>query len=154
MSTKVLDRPKAKMSLKPATPTSMTQVQKLLRWAMALRALGPQGTVKTLWRIEDVRGEAQRALRKDGSALSVAAADPVLQAAGLQGDTIGEAVDFFGLPAVGPTGSPCLHTPLCWCNEADETMSANLAVERIQAMAQKIAHPMPTDALGIGGTIS
>ena len=92
------------------TIAEMSRAERLRRWADLLREHG--GSVRPLFETEFVPVVQRRALREDGSAVTVAFADPVLRAAGLRGDTYGDARDFFGL------SHDEMHWILCHCNGA------------------------------------
>src|SRR6266404_8086926 len=85
--------------------------------------------LRTLYQIE-YAPPAERALgRADDSPLSVAFNHPELRAAGLSGDTIGDATAFFGI------NESELHNILCFCHYG-ETMSAEVAAARVRAAAR------------------
>ena len=74
----------------------LSRRERLERWAEALERDG----ARRLRAIPDIEygPKWERAARRiDNSPISVAFADPELRAAGLKGDTIGDAIEFFGL---------------------------------------------------------
>ncbi len=87
----------------------MTRAEKLLRWAQVLEQ-DPQRSLQTLRETEYRPDEERAAMRADGTAISVAFADPVLRAAGLEGDTYGDARGFFEL------SDRHLHRLVCFCH--------------------------------------
>ena len=112
----------------------MSRAERLRRWADLLREHG--GGVRPLFETEFVPAALRRALREDGSAVTVAFADPVLRAAGLRGDTYGDAQDFFGL------SHDEMHWILCHCNGAAAESPAVIS-RRIEDVA---AHRFGTAA--------
>src|SRR3954466_569571 len=99
----------------PGTP-ELSRRERLERWA---ELLGREPEC----RLPPLHGTAYGTLREgggsrgDGSPLSVAYGDPVLRAAGLAGDTVGDAAEFFGL------SHEQLHELLCFCHHGG-TVSA------------------------------
>ena len=90
------------------TIPSLSRRDRLERWAEALARQPAQ-----LCAIPDVEYGPRRerdARRADHSPLTVAYEDPVLRAAGLRGDTIGDAAEFFGLSHAQ------LHHLVCYCH--------------------------------------
>jgi hypothetical protein len=90
-----LDQVRAHASVTRASP-AMTRRQRLRRWADRLEALGSR-PLEPLRQVELYAEPERRRLRRDGSAISIAFADPVLRDDGLRGDTLGDAQTFFGL---------------------------------------------------------
>ena len=82
--------------------------ERLERWAEVLER-EPRRCLPTLHRLEFVSRSERRDLRTEGSAISVAFADPLLRASGLAGDTYGDAREFFGL------SERQAHRLLCSC---------------------------------------
>ena len=108
-------------------PRPLSKRERLELWAEALEREGGR-RLKTLYQIE-YAPPAERALgRADDSPLSVAFNNPELRAAGLSGDTIGDATAFFGI------NESELHNILCFCHYG-ETMSAEVAAARVRAAA-------------------
>jgi len=113
----------------------MTKCERLERWAELLERQGSR-QLRTLYEIEYVPRARQAALRADDSPLSVAFADPRLRAAGLTGDTVGDAIAFFKVSEVE------LHAILCFCHHG-ETMSAHAATAHVRAAAVRAAWDRP-----------
>jgi hypothetical protein len=108
-------------------PRPLSKRERLELWAEALEREGGR-RLRTLYQIE-YAPPAERALgRADDSPLSVAFNNPELRAAGLSGDTIGDATAFFGI------NESELHNILCFCHYG-ETMSAEVAAARVRAAA-------------------
>ena len=116
----------------------LTKCERLERWAEALEREGRR-RLKTLFEIEYVPRAERAALRADDSPLSVAFRDPQLRAEGLAGDTVGDAVTFFGI------GEMQLHNILCFCHHG-ETMSAASAAVRVRAAAVRAERHPPLRA--------
>jgi hypothetical protein len=108
-----------------ATPRpAMTLNARLARWAEVLER-EPKRELKSLEEIEGRPKAERRAIRSDGSALTVAFEDPVLRAEGLASDRLGDASDFFGLS----DGSA--HYILCSCLQG-HTLKASEAAQRVR----------------------
>src|ERR1700720_2144298 len=108
-------------------PRPLSKRERLELWAEALEREGGR-RLRTLYQIE-YAPPAERALgRADDSPLSVAFNHPALRAAGLSGDTIGDATAFFDI------NESELHNILCFCHYG-ETMSAEGAASRVRAAA-------------------
>ena len=103
---------------------AMTLNRRLARWAEVLERK-PERELKSLGEIEGRPKAQRRAIRSDGSALTVAFEDPVLRAEGLASDRLGDASDFFGLS----DGSA--HDILCSCLHG-RTLQAGEAAERVR----------------------
>src|SRR6478672_7363780 len=82
-------------TIHPGVGPALTRAERLERWAEALERRG--GTVRALRGTEFLPWPERRAMREDGSALSVAFEDPVLRAAGLRGDRYVDGTAFFEL---------------------------------------------------------
>lgn len=82
--------------------------ERLERWAEALQR-DPHRRLKTLYETEHAPSPSRAAMRCDASPLSVAFADPVLRAEGLENDTYGAAKDFFNLTDAE------MHRVTCYC---------------------------------------
>ena len=93
----------------PSNPLPQTREERLEAWAILLERAGELAEIRKL---DTADRKARGALRKDGSAASVAFADPSLRAAGLSGDTIEAVAAFFGLRP-----NEC-HRVLCQCGAA------------------------------------
>src|SRR3546814_12714117 len=72
----------------------MSRRERLERWADLLDAAAPRRLL-SLHELEWLPLAKRAALRANGSALSVAFADPMLREAGLPSDRFGDAVSFF-----------------------------------------------------------
>jgi hypothetical protein len=78
--------------------------------------------------------QEREARRADGSPLSVAYADPVLRAASLRGDTIGDAAEFFGLSHAE------LHHLVCFCHYG-RTIAPSIAAAQVRALGRGVEMP-------------
>ena len=96
------------------TIPSLSRRDRLERWAEAL-ARHP-ARLSAIPEVEYGPRRERDARRADHSPLTVAYEDPLLRAAGLRGDTIGDAADFFGLSHAQ------LHHLVCYCHHGS-TMS-------------------------------
>jgi hypothetical protein len=123
----------------------LTKCERLERWAEVLERQGSR-RLKTLVEIEYLPRAERAALRANDSPLSVAFGDGRLRAAGLVGDTIGDAVAFFEVSEME------LHRILCFCHHGD-TMSADAAAARVRAAAVRAAWNRPAylSPMFIGG---
>ncbi|MBY5807037.1 hypothetical protein ACCS70_06080 [Rhizobium ruizarguesonis] len=105
----------------------MTRRERLERWAECLER-SPRPHLKTLHETE-YRPIADRlALRDDGTPISVAFADPMLRAAGMESDSYGEAIRFFDL------SDEELHGLVCFCHFGERVSAATVA-RRLRKMA-------------------
>lgn len=106
----------------------LSRRERLERWAELLER-DPRRRLKALMRVEFV-GERDRAgLRDDDTPISVAFADPVLRAAGLEGDTFGDAQKFFELSWADA------HELLCDCHYYGP-MDGSTVAGRVRAAAR------------------
>src|SRR3954467_678660 len=112
----------------PASP-GRSRRERLERWAELLER-EPERRLRALHGIEYGTPDERLAYRADGSPLAVAYADPVLRAAGLAGDTVGDAAEFFGL------SQEQLHLLLCFCHHG-EMLTASTAAARVRAIARQ-----------------
>ena len=112
----------------PASP-GLSRRERLERWAELLER-EPERRLRALHGIEYGTPDERVAYRADGSPLAVAYADPVLRAAGLEGDTVGDAAEFFGL------SHEQLHELLCFCHHGG-TVSASTAAAQVRTFAQR-----------------
>jgi hypothetical protein len=108
-------------------PRLLSKRERLELWAEALEREGAR-RLRTLYQIEYAPAAERAGGRADNSPLSVAFNHPELRAAGLSGDTIGDAIAFFGI------SESELHNILCYCHYG-ETMSAEVAASRVRAAA-------------------
>src|SRR3954453_7484766 len=115
----------------PDLPASrgLSRRERLERWAELLWP-EPGRRRAAVHGIEYGSSRERLACRADGSPLAVAYADPVLRAAGLAGDTVGDAAAFFGL------SHGQLHDLLCFCHHG-ETVSASTAASQVRAFARQ-----------------
>jgi len=79
-----------------ADPRPLSKSERLEHWAEALEPRGRSASQDTV-EIEHAPPVKRAALRADDSLLTVAFNDPGLRAEGLAGDTVGDAVAFFGI---------------------------------------------------------
>ena len=110
------------------TIPSLSRRGRLERWAEALARQRAQ-----LCAIQDVEYGPRRerdARRADHSPLTVAYEDPVLRAAGLRGDTIGDAAEFFGLSHAQ------LHHLVCYCHYG-LTMDPQATAAQVRGLTQR-----------------
>jgi hypothetical protein len=123
----------------------LAKCERLVRWAEVLERQGGR-RLKTLFEIEYLSRAERAALRADDSPLSVAFADARLRAAGLAGDTVGDAVAFFEVSEME------MHRILCFCHHG-ETMSADVAAARVRAAAVRAAwnRPLYLSPMFVGG---
>ena len=106
---------------------SLTRRQRLKRWAETLARQGSNPLAPLRW-VEFYADAERLLLRRDGSPLALAYADPVLREAGLGDDTLGEAQRFFGL------SDDEAHRLLCDCHFVG-TMTGRSVARRIRALA-------------------
>ena len=110
----------------------VTRAQRLRRWRDVLYAEGDR-PLRPLLHLEFRDPDDRAQCRADHSPLALAFADPVLRAAGLSGDTVGEAEAFFGLNARQT------HYLLCDCHYMGSMGSSRVA-RRIEVVAR--ANPL------------
>jgi hypothetical protein len=126
------DRLAAIAAVTDAHALPATRSQRLRRWRDILLQLGDR-RLRPLLHLE-FRDPDDRALcRAENSPLALAYADPVLRAAGLAGDTVGQAEDFFGL------NHRQTHYLLCDCHYLGD-MAAGRVARRIDVLAH--ANPL------------
>jgi hypothetical protein len=115
----------------PAERPRLSWRERLLRWADVLDA-EPTRRLKPLLRVE-LYAPTQRALvRRDGSPLALAYADPVLRREGLASDKLGDGRGFFGLT------DGDVHALVCDCRYGGNMRAGDVA-RRVRALA----HPNP-----------
>src|SRR3954462_11957660 len=112
----------------PAGP-GLSRRERLERWAELL-GREPGRRLRALHGIEYGTPYERLTCRADGSPLAVAYADPVLRAAGREGDTVGDAAEFFNL------SHEQLHDLLCFCHHGG-TVSASTASAQVRAFARQ-----------------
>ena len=129
MELKPLDEIRGVVDILPSwlrTPV-LSKGERLERWVEALEREGGR-RLKTLFEIEHAPPAERAALRADDSPLSVAFGDQRLRAEGLAGDTVGDAIAFFGISEAE------LHYILCFCHHG-ETISADVAAFGVRDVA-------------------
>ena len=127
------------------TAALLTRGERLERWAELLER-EPLRRLRTLegteWQLQ-----AQKSLmRADGSPLTVAYNDPLLRAAGLQSDTLGDAMRFFEL------SEDEAHHVVCYCMHG-RTVEGRAATKAIRAIAAGCAVNMNPLAVWIVGVV-
>ena len=105
----------------------LSRAERLEYWAEALEGEGGR-RLTTLFEIEYQPPSKRAALRADDSLLTVAFNDPRLRAEGLAGDTVGDAVAFFGI------SEGELHEIVCFCHHGP-TIAACTAAAQIRGAA-------------------
>src|ERR671927_1951375 len=113
----------------PVSP-ELSRRERLERWAELLER-EPGRRLPALHGIEYGTLRERAAYRADGSPLSVAYADPVLRAAGLGGDTVGDAAEVFGL------SQEQLHLLLCFCHHG-EMLTASAVAAQVRALTRQV----------------
>lgn len=108
------------------SPVVLTRAERIERWAELLERQ-PEQRITTLHGTEWQPVTKRAEMRCDGSALTVAFADPVLKAAGLRNDTYGEAKRFFEVSDWE------LHEVVCDCHMGG-TMSAENVARRVRGV--------------------
>ena len=98
----------------------MTRRERLERWAESLER-SPRPFLKTLHETEYQPIAVRLALRDDDTPISVAFADPILRAAGMENDSYGEAKRFFEL------SDQQLHGLVCFCHFGERVSAATIA---------------------------
>jgi len=106
----------------------LSRRQRLERWAELLER-DPDRRLRALMRVEFAAEWDRGGMREDDSPISVAFADPVLRAAGLGGDTFGDAREFFEL-----SGEDA-HELLCDCHYCGR-MDGETVAQRVRAVAR------------------
>jgi hypothetical protein len=122
-----LDQVRAHAAVAEARP-SMTREQRLRRWADVLKRMGSRPLEALRW-VEFYAEPERRRLRRDGSPIALAFADPVLRADGLAGDTLGDAQVYFGL------SDDEAHQLLCDCHYQG-TLTGRSAARRVRSLAR------------------
>lgn len=106
----------------------LSRRERLERWAELLER-DPHRRLKALWRVEYVAEPDRALIRGDDTPISVAFADPVLRGAGLDGDTLGDARQFFELSADEA------HHLLCDCHYLGQ-MDGETVARRVRTAAR------------------
>jgi predicted protein tyrosine phosphatase len=118
--------------------------ERLECWAEALERQ-PERRLSAIQGTEFGTRREREAKRADNSPLTVAFEDPVLRAAGLRGDRVSDAVEFFDL------SHGEVHHLVCYCHQG-LTVSAGTVAPRIRAMAcQAEASTWSPQRMVIGG---
>lgn len=122
---------------------SLSRRARLERWAELLEHQPER--MRAIADVEVGSRSERNARRADDSPLSVAYADPLLRAAGLQGDRIGDAAEFFGL------SHRQLHLLVCSCHHG-RTVEPQATARHVRALAQRTLAPTAavTGAIGVG----
>ncbi|MBX4924493.1 hypothetical protein [Rhizobium binae] len=105
----------------------LTRRERIERWAESLER-SPKPFLKTLHETEYQPIADRIALRDDDTPISVAFADPILRAAGMENDSYGEAKRFFEL------SDEQLHELVCFCHFG-ESVSAAAVARRVRRIA-------------------
>jgi hypothetical protein len=105
----------------------LSRRERLERWAEVLERQ-PKRRLRSLGEIEFTPEEKRPELRSDESPLTVAFEDPVLRAAGLRSDRLGDAVEFFDLSDRGA------HRLLCSCMNG-WSMEAGVTARKVRRLA-------------------
>jgi len=116
----------------------LSKRERLELWVEALEREGGR-RLRTLFEIEYAPAAKWAGMRADCSPLSIAFGEPRLRAEGLAGDTIGDAVAFFGISEME------LHNIVCFCHSG-ETMSAETAAARVRTVATRETEHNPSRA--------
>jgi hypothetical protein len=110
------------------TVASLSQRDRLERWAEVLER--QPAHLRAIPDVEHGGRREREARRVDQSPLTVAYQDPMLRAAGLRGDTIGDAAAFFGLSHAQ------LHHLVCCCHHG-LTMDPQATAAQVRALTQR-----------------
>lgn len=108
---------------------TMSRVERLRTWADALDV--HRGPLNALRQIEYLPSAERRAYRAPNTPMTVAFSQPELRAAGLAGDRLGDAMEFFGM------SNEDAHRLLCDCHYQGTMTGAGLA-ERIRHYARRV----------------
>jgi hypothetical protein len=111
----------------------LSRTQRLERWAELLQR-DPDRKLNTFFETEYESDEKRAGLRREDSPISVAFADPVLRAAGLQDDSYGEAQKFFDV------SNWELHRVVCYCHYG-AAVSARDAARAVRMIASFATPP-------------
>ena len=112
----------------------VTRAEQLERWANLLEQY--VGQIHALNGIEYLRCKERRELKGDHAPMTIAFADPILRGQGLSGDTLGEAMDFFGL------SNQAVHELFCDCHHR-RTMTGSGLAESLREIAR------PPETIGL-----
>jgi hypothetical protein len=111
----------------------MSRTQRLGRWAELLER-DPGRKLNTFFETEYESDAKRAALRRDDSPITVAFADPVLRAAGLEDDSYGHAKKFFDVSDWE------LHRVVCYCHYG-EAVSGKDAARAVRLIASDSTLP-------------
>lgn len=117
----------------------MTRRERLERWANLLDR-EPDRRFGTFHQTEYMSSESRSAMRSLGSPISVAFADPLLRAEGLDGDSYGQAQRFFSL------SDRQLHEIVCSCRHGTSMTAA--------AAARQVRAAIPTGRFNLVGWVT
>ena len=121
MQYRTLEQTKEVATILPAAHREpMSKRERLERWAELLEQ--HRGDLRSLFETEHTNLQDRRLMRLDGSPLALAFHDPLLRGQGLNGDTYGDAMDFFGL------SHGQLHDILCYCRHGGTVSARTIAV--------------------------
>ena len=109
-------------------PACLSPHGRLERWAEVLER--QPARLRAIPDVEQGGRREREARRVDQSPLTVAYADPVLRAAGLRGDTVGDAAAFFGLSQAQ------LHHLVCGCQHGP-TLEPQASAVELRALTQR-----------------
>ena len=107
----------------------MSRRERLERWVELLERQ-PHRRLSTIEGTEFGSRREREAKRADHSPLTVAFEDPMLRAAGLRGDRVGDAVGFFDL------SHGEVHRLVCYCHHG-RTVSPGTVAARVRMIAQR-----------------
>jgi len=141
-----LDQIAAEAEVHPVA--ELSRRERLERWAEALERCGTR-RLRAIPDIEYGPKWEREARRIDNSPLSVAFADPELRAAGLKGDTIGDAAEFFDL-SLGR-----IHRLACVCCHG-RTIDAHAMAGELRGLARREglgSLAVPAAGLAAGGAV-
>lgn len=105
----------------------LSRRERLERWAEVLERQ-PKRRLRSLGEIEFTPEDKRSELRSDESPITVAFEDPVLRAAGLRSDRLGDAVEFFDL------SDRAAHRLLCSCMNG-WSMEAGSTARKVRRLA-------------------
>ena len=145
MQYRSLEQIAAEAEVHPAA--ELSRRERLERWAEALERSGTP-RLRAIPDIEYGPRWEREARRADNSPISVAFADPVLRGAGLKGDTIGNAAEFFDL-SFGQ-----LHRLACVCCHG-RTIDAQAMAGELRRLARRdeASFALPVAGLAAGGAL-
>ena len=112
---------------------AQSRSERLARWAELLER-EPERRLNTFFETEYETDDARAGLRRGDSPISVAFADPVLRAAGLQNDSYGAAKKFFDVSDWE------LHRVVCYCHYG-AAVAAGDAARAVRMIASFTALP-------------